>query len=151
MAYTSHGHHIPGTAFGVPPDLRASCGGNRICLVCATEAFQSMAEQKNRVESGYIPPKQNEPTDYASKAKDYVKRTVDAYYRDLTGGGIHPDEELPAYDIYVIWFAKTLQNWKAIVSTTLEDGRIYEVTHNGDTSETYVDRYIKEHNTLYVD
>lgn len=151
MAYTTHGYHIPGTVFGTPPDLRAKCGGINLCLKCGQEAIRSLAEQKNRVESGYVPPKQNEPTDYPALAKSYVKRAVDAYYRDLTGGGVHPDEELPAYDIYVIWFTKTLQNWKAVVSTTLEDGRIYEVTHNGDAGETYVDRCIKEQNTLYVD
>ena len=25
-------------------------------------------------------------------------------------------------DVYVVWFSKTLQNWKAMVSTTVSDG-----------------------------
>lgn len=49
-------------------------------------------------------------------------------------------------DVYVVWFSKTLQNWKALVSTTLIDGRYYEVTHNGDKQETYLDVYVKVHN-----
>ena len=49
-------------------------------------------------------------------------------------------------DIYVVWFCKTLQNWKALVSTTISDGMYYEVTHNGDTNETYVDVYKKWEN-----
>lgn len=49
-------------------------------------------------------------------------------------------------DIYVVWFCKTLQNWKAMVSTNIADDCYYEVTHNGDKVETYVDRYIKEYN-----
>lgn len=49
-------------------------------------------------------------------------------------------------DVYIVWFCKTLQNWKALVSTTLCDGMYYEVTHNGDKNETYVDAYKKWEN-----
>jgi hypothetical protein len=45
--------------------------------------------------------------------------------------------------VYVVWFCKTLQNWKALLSTTLPDGKYYEVTHNGDKQETYLDVYVK--------
>lgn len=46
-------------------------------------------------------------------------------------------------DVYVVWFCKTLQNWKALVSTNVSDGMYYEITHNGDKDETYVDVYKK--------
>jgi hypothetical protein len=46
-------------------------------------------------------------------------------------------------EVYIVWFSKTLQNWKALVSTTLLDGMYYELTHNGDKGETYVDVYKK--------
>lgn len=46
-------------------------------------------------------------------------------------------------EVYVVWFCKTLQNWKALVSTTLPDGMYYEVTHNGDKQEIYLDAYKK--------
>lgn len=49
-------------------------------------------------------------------------------------------------NIYIVWFCKTLQNWKALVSTTIPDGMYYEVTHNGDTGETYIDIYKKWEN-----
>lgn len=49
-------------------------------------------------------------------------------------------------NIYIVWFCKTLQNWKALVSTTIPDGMYYEITHNGDTNETYVDVYKKWEN-----
>ena len=35
-------------------------------------------------------------------------------------------------DVYIVWWSKTLQNWKALVSTTVSDGMYYEVTYNGD-------------------
>jgi len=56
-----------------------------------------------------------------------------------------------ADDVYVVWFAKTLQNWKALVSTTLPDGMYYEVTYNGDKLETYIDAYKKFENIVVKD
>ncbi len=51
-------------------------------------------------------------------------------------------------EVYVVWWSKTLQNWKALVSTTLPDGMYYEVTHNGDAGETYLDAYKKFDNVV---
>ena len=41
---------------------------------------------------------------------------------------------------------KTLQNNKALLSTTLFDGMYYECTYNGDKKEMYVDAYKKWEN-----
>ena len=49
-------------------------------------------------------------------------------------------------DVFVVWFCKTLQNWKALLSTKIPDGVYYEITHNGDRNETYVDVYKKWEN-----
>jgi hypothetical protein len=46
-------------------------------------------------------------------------------------------------DVYVVWFSKTLQNWKALLSTTLPDGMYYEVTYDGDKQKAYIDAYKK--------
>lgn len=54
-------------------------------------------------------------------------------------------------EVYVVWFSKTLQNWKALLSTTLPDGMYYEVTHNGDKCETYIDAYKKFDNVCIPD
>ena len=54
-------------------------------------------------------------------------------------------------DVFVVWFCKTLQNWKAFVSTTVSDGMYYEVTHNGDKGETYLDVYKKWENVCIQD
>ena len=53
--------------------------------------------------------------------------------------------------VFVVWFCKTLQNWKALVSTTVSDGMYYEVTHNGDKGETYLDAYKKWENVCIQD
>lgn len=54
-------------------------------------------------------------------------------------------------DVFIVWFCKTLQNWKALVSTTVSDGMYYEVTHNGDKQETYLDAYKKWENVRIPD
>lgn len=53
-------------------------------------------------------------------------------------------------DVFVVWFSKTLKNWKALVGTTL-NGDYYEITYNGDKKETYLDVYQKTNNIKIVD
>lgn len=52
-------------------------------------------------------------------------------------------------DIYVVWHCKTLQNSKALLSTSVPDGRYFECTYNGDKKELYLDAYEKEQNICY--
>ena len=54
-------------------------------------------------------------------------------------------------DVFIEWFCKTLQTWKALVSTTVSDGMYYEITHNGDKGETYLDAYKKWENVCIQD
>lgn len=49
-------------------------------------------------------------------------------------------------DVYVVWYSKTLQNSKALLSTTLPDGMYYELTLNGSRAEVYMDAYKKWEN-----
>lgn len=54
-------------------------------------------------------------------------------------------------DVYIVWFSKTLQNWKALVSTNISDGMYYEITYNGNKQETYLDAYKKWDNKCIPD
>lgn len=49
-------------------------------------------------------------------------------------------------DVFIVWMCKTLQNSKALLSTTLSDGMYYELTWNGDKRELYFDAYKKFQN-----
>ena len=50
--------------------------------------------------------------------------------------------------MFVVWFCKTLQNSKALLSTNVSDGMYYELTYNGDKKEAYLDAYKKWQNML---
>lgn len=73
-----------------------------------------------------------------------VKETVAKYaneHLDKTDG-----KQITVDDVFIVWMCKTLQNNKALASTTLFDGMYYELTYNGDKSEMYVDAYKKWEN-----
>lgn len=53
-------------------------------------------------------------------------------------------------DVFVVWTCKTLQNNKALLSTTISDGMYYEATYNGDKKELYFDAYKKFENRKYA-
>lgn len=55
-------------------------------------------------------------------------------------------KQITTDDVYIVWYCKTLQNWKALASTTLLDGMYYELTLNGDKQEIYLDAYKKFEN-----
>lgn len=52
--------------------------------------------------------------------------------------------------VYVVWFCKTLQNWKALISTNLLDGTYYEVTFDGAVGSIYLDVYKKFDNVEII-
>ena len=49
------------------------------------------------------------------------------------------------FEVFVVWYSKTLQNHKTLLSTLL-DGMYYELTYNGDKKEVYLDAYKKFEN-----
>ena len=55
-------------------------------------------------------------------------------------------DNIPEFDVFDVWYCKTLQNHKALLSTTLFDGMYYELTYNGDKKELYFDAYKKFEN-----
>lgn len=52
----------------------------------------------------------------------------------------------PEFEVFTVWKAKVLQNWKYLLSSTLFDGMYYELTYNGDKNEWYLDAYKKFEN-----
>lgn len=54
-------------------------------------------------------------------------------------------------NVFVVWSCKTLQNKKALLSTTDTGANYFEITYNGDKDEYYIDEYQKVRNTTVSD
>lgn len=74
----------------------------------------------------------------------FCKETVADYFN--RHAEVTDNKKITPDDVYVVWCCKILQNNKALASTTVTDGMYYEITHNGDKNETYVDAYKKWEN-----
>ena len=84
--------------------------------------------------------------------KDFTKlakETVAAYTNEHLDKS--DDKQITPDDVYIVWLCKTLQNNKALLSTTLFDGMYYELTYNGDKHEWYLDAYKKFENRVIAE
>lgn len=72
---------------------------------------------------------------------DYAKFKVQQWlaHNAENADGIRAD------DIFVVWYAKTLQNHKALLGTQFAN-YYFECTYNGDKEEMYMDVYGKVQN-----
>ena len=75
---------------------------------------------------------------------DLCKKTIVDYFNNRVE--ITEDKKLTEEEVFIVWSCKTLQNNKALVSTTVSDGMYYELTYNGDKQELYLDAYKKWEN-----
>ena len=57
-------------------------------------------------------------------------------------------DKTPDFEVFTVWKAKILHNWKYLISSTLPDGMYYELTYNGDKKEWYLDAYKKFENVV---
>ena len=81
--------------------------------------------------------------------KTFIKRCkeeVKAYAFDH----LDKSDNVPDFEVFVVWYSKSLQNHKALLSTTLFDGMYYEITYNGDKKEAYFDAYKKFENRVVM-
>lgn len=71
-----------------------------------------------------------------SIVKDYI-----VAHLDVTDSPIN-------FDVYIVWKAKVLQNFKYLISSTIPDGMYYELTYDGDKCKWYLDAYKKFENQV---
>lgn len=86
------------------------------------------------------PEKYDDPDRYLKKAK---KAVLIAF--PTIGVEVLEDE------LYIVWFSKTLSNWKALVSTDVVNDVYFEVTYDGAKKCTYVDMYHKKGQVIVSD
>ena len=76
--------------------------------------------------------------DFIKICKEQVKKYAEEHF--------DKSDTIQNFEVFVVWSCKTLQNHKALLSTTLSDGMYYELTYNGDKKELYFDAYKKFEN-----
>lgn len=74
------------------------------------------------------------------------EKVVDYTNTFMNLNSINQPVHISTDDVYVVWLNRTLQNNKALLSTTIADGMYYEVTYNGDKNEMYFDAYKHKYN-----
>ena len=79
--------------------------------------------------------------------EEFLRKCIEIV-RDYTNEHLDKtdNKEITLDDVFIVWSCKTLQNNKALLSTKVSDGMYYEITHNGDKKEIYVDAYKKFEN-----
>lgn len=86
-----------------------------------------------------------DPTDERKDTKN-MDTTALNLVEDYIVAHLDKSEEVPQFEVYTVWKAKVLQNWKYLIASTLQDGMYYELTYNGDKEEWYLDAYKKFEN-----
>jgi hypothetical protein len=72
------------------------------------------------------------------------KKLVEWYNEAFDNMSVYIQEKIDLSQVYVVWSCKTLQNYKALLSTSVSGDGIYvEFTYNGDKQELYMDVYHK--------
>lgn len=116
MAYTGHGHHIPGTTKNGPPPTDVSrCGGVNICPRCRGDVLALMGDTAK--------PQMIDHVDYSLEAKKALIRYIDATTISL--------EEKKTFEVYTVMFSKTLNTWRALMITDMPDYIMYELVSDG--------------------
>ena len=75
---------------------------------------------------------------------EFIQKAKEAVYM-MVIEGLDPTDhvEFTIDDVYVVNSQYVLGSQKAQLSTTLPDGKYYEVTYNDAKEEMYVDGYVK--------
>ena len=66
--------------------------------------------------------------------------------RDYILDHLDKSDDIPEFEVYTVWKAKILQNWKYLLASTLPDGMYYELTFDGDKNRWYLYAYKKFEN-----
>lgn len=124
-----------------PPPVRLSAS-EELKQYMADENFKRRAANLKRLQGEHKMKYNSTLQEKAIEAAQKVLYDMDNFDYIAADGDLN--------GMFVVWFCKTLQNWKAIVAGRDFDEFI-EVTHNGDKNETYVDVYYKTKNVCIKD
>lgn len=112
MAFTSHGHHIPGTDYAEPGFEKIECGDFRNCGLCQRQAA-TVGVIVTVVDS------------YTATAEQIVRNyIVDEAWENHDAGKLPED-----FDTTVVWHHADPEKWEVFVKTNLDEGDLFRVTN----------------------
>jgi predicted nuclease of restriction endonuclease-like RecB superfamily len=84
---------------------------------------------------------QNEPGSRENLDPDRFLRAAKQLAVDNYNRHYNPDTDaaLTMDDVYIVWFAKALGNWRAIVSSNVARGLLYDISYSGHRAEVTID------------
>ena len=142
--YTSHGHHIPGTIKNNDrPAQVARCGGPGLCKVCMKEV--------QKFYGGERPTMANVDTMKIVNVACEAKLVLLKYLNQWGNVDADPANMYVSDDIAVVWSAKVLGNWKAMLFLPERPNKYYEVTYDCAKNQVYLDVYRKSFNLVVRD
>lgn len=78
---------------------------------------------------------------FQSVCKNQLVKWYNEAYDNMN---VYIQQKIDLSNVFVVWSCKTLQNYKALLSTSVSGDGIYvEFTYNGDKQELYMDVYHK--------
>ena len=81
-----------------------------------------------------------------------MNKNVLEYARNYVLSHLDKSDEVPEFDVYIVWQCYILGNAKWLISTTLPDGMYYELTWESKNKQAYLDAYKKfENRSIPVD
>ena len=95
------------------------------------------------------------PKNYAER-KIYVTPTPNGLLKAFVD---YFNDEIADFDVpeiceaeaYIVWFAYTVGNAKALISTTRPDHKYYELTYHLDKHQLHIDSYLKvKHDSIDI-
>lgn len=98
---------------------------------------QLKAELSEVEEEEGLAPSTPDPDRFLKMAKQLVCDN----YNDTKTSKSAPD--LTPNTVFIIWYSKVLNNWKAIVGSPVARGMMWEVSYNGHRNQAYIDIYKK--------
>lgn len=90
-------------------------------------------------------------TDLLLKGSKFMDEIAISIVRNYIIEHLDKTDEMPTFEVYIVWKCKALQNWKYLLSSSLFDGMYYELTYNGNKNEWYLDAYKKFENKVIED
>lgn len=61
-------------------------------------------------------------------------------------------QEVPETEkLFLVYFSYIIGGWKCELATATQPGLMFQITHNREFSENYLDVYVKRANCVYID